>query len=171
MLSSRSVNCSSDTLRASLTLRRSPLPPTPHPRLLTGSTCTYALHHATSAPKEQPHPQSLTSLTPHPSPFRSPVALLSYHPNPTHDSGAPMGACGERGAVERRASGVCVGEVSTAISVPSATEQHPSALTGATVSLCTTSPRVHWIGAGEESDTKYDLRVRPELSLTVGRLT
>jgi hypothetical protein len=32
---------------------------------------------------------SLTSLTPHPSPFRSPIALPSYHPNPTHDSSAP----------------------------------------------------------------------------------
>jgi hypothetical protein len=28
-------------------------------------------------------------MTPHPSPFRSPIALPSYHPNPTHDSSAP----------------------------------------------------------------------------------
>ena len=29
------------------------------------------------------------SLTPHPSPFRCPIALSSYHPNPTHESSAP----------------------------------------------------------------------------------
>jgi hypothetical protein len=40
-------------------------------------------------PSNSPHPHSLTSLTPHTSAFRSPIALLSYHPNPTHESSAP----------------------------------------------------------------------------------
>jgi hypothetical protein len=40
-------------------------------------------------PRNSPHPHSLTSLTPHTSAFRCPIALLSYHPNPTHESSAP----------------------------------------------------------------------------------
>src|SRR5215218_6138108 len=108
MLSSRSVKCSSDTLRASLTLRRSPLPPTPHPRLLTGiylhiRTPPCYLSTQATAPSALPYQPDPAPLT-----FRSPVALLSYHPTPTHDSSAPMvpvsgGCC--TGAVGRR--GVC----------------------------------------------------------------
>src|SRR5512132_3355352 len=42
---------------------------------------------STPSPARPPH--TLTSLTPHTSPFRSLIALSSYHPNPTHDSSAP----------------------------------------------------------------------------------
>jgi hypothetical protein len=73
MLSSRSVNCSSDTLRASLTLRRSPLPPTPHPQLLTGiylhirTRPCYLSTQATapSALPYQPDPAPLTFPSSH----------------------------------------------------------------------------------------------------------
>src|SRR5215216_5169283 len=49
------------------------------------STWTSAHDH----PRKHLHQHFLTSLTPHTSPFRSPIALHSYHPNPTHDSSAP----------------------------------------------------------------------------------
>jgi hypothetical protein len=49
------------------------------------STWTSAHDH----PRKHLHQYFLTSLTPHTSPFRSPIALSSYHPNPTHDSSAP----------------------------------------------------------------------------------
>src|SRR5512132_157252 len=78
------------------------------------------------------------------------------------------GARRGRGAVERRAASA-VGEIPTAISVPSATEQHPSALTGATVSLVHHfAVRFIRCAVGEESDTKDNLYVLPGLSQTVG---
>jgi hypothetical protein len=40
-------------------------------------------------PRNSPHPHSRTSLTPHPLAFLRPIALHSYHPNPTHESSAP----------------------------------------------------------------------------------
>jgi hypothetical protein len=49
------------------------------------STWTSAHDH----PRKHLHQLFLTSLTPHPSPFLRPIALSSYHPNPTHDSTAP----------------------------------------------------------------------------------
>jgi hypothetical protein len=76
MLSSRSVKCSSDTLRASLTLRRSPLPPTPHPRLLTG----IYLHIRTPSPylSTQATPPSRLPCQPDPgTPHLSVVPLPS----------------------------------------------------------------------------------------------
>jgi hypothetical protein len=48
-----------------------------------------------------PHPHSPTSLTQHPPPFRCPIALPSYHPNPTHERAAP---CVELRAARRRAT-------------------------------------------------------------------
>jgi hypothetical protein len=45
--------------------------------------------HPTSAPYLHSHQHSRTNPTPHTSPFRSPIALHSYHPNPTHESSAP----------------------------------------------------------------------------------
>ena len=86
-----------------------PLPSSPP------STCTYAPHHATSAPRYHSHQHFLTSLTPHTSAFLRPIALSSYPPTPTHDSSAPrrgfmpsgaaqlprqrVGTCRRRGAV------------------------------------------------------------------------
>jgi hypothetical protein len=53
-------------------------------------------HHATSASLTPPHEHFLTNMTPHLSPFRSPIALPSYHSNPTHDSNA-LGAVDRAG--------------------------------------------------------------------------
>jgi hypothetical protein len=50
------------------------------------STWTSAHDH----PRKHLHQHYLTSLTPHTSAFRCPIALSSYPPTPTHDSGAPM---------------------------------------------------------------------------------
>jgi hypothetical protein len=69
------------------------------------STCTYVPHHATSAPCYHPHQHFFTSLTPHPSPFLRPIALYSYHPNPTHESSAPRRRLAAGGATQRLASG------------------------------------------------------------------
>jgi hypothetical protein len=65
------------------------------------STCTYVPHHATSAPCYHPHQHFFTSLTPHPSPFLRPIALHSYHPNPTHDSNAPRRRLAAGGATQQ----------------------------------------------------------------------
>jgi hypothetical protein len=57
--------------------------------------------HSTMLPKHprnSPHPHSLTSLTPHTSAFLRLIALLSYHPNPTHESSAPGRGVMEGGA-------------------------------------------------------------------------
>jgi hypothetical protein len=59
----------------------------PHPRTRSTppSTCTSA-HNQCYASTQQ---HSRTNPTPHNSPFRSPIALHSYHPNPTHGSTSP----------------------------------------------------------------------------------
>jgi hypothetical protein len=58
------------------------------------SSCLALYHHlpahlAFHHPRKHPHqPSHHPDPVPF-SPFRSPIALLSYHPNPTHDSNAP----------------------------------------------------------------------------------
>ena len=75
--------------RTGLTFRRSFWPPALRSPSSQPSTCAYAPHHATSVPSITPRSPFPTSLTQHLSPFRSPIALPSYHSNPTHDSSAP----------------------------------------------------------------------------------
>jgi hypothetical protein len=60
-------------------------------RLATCSVSTAIYLHTCPQPYccITPHQHRLTSPTPHISPFRCPIALSSYHPNPTHDSSAP----------------------------------------------------------------------------------
>src|SRR5512132_1977219 len=80
----------------------SPLPDlTSHPHRLPP-----ARMHITT-PTSASHQRSLTSPTPHTSPFRCPIALPSYHPNPTHDSSAPRRQLdgGVAPAADRRGGG------------------------------------------------------------------
>jgi hypothetical protein len=107
------VNCSLCVQLSALFTRRDPAPtegtiPLPAPRISL-NTALY-LHICPQPMLLQHHQHSHTNRTPHTVPFRSPVALSSYHPNPTHDSSAPRrglaGAATEQapgGAVDSRA--------------------------------------------------------------------
>jgi hypothetical protein len=53
-----------------------------------------------TAPSALPHQPDPAPLT-----FRSPIALLSYHPNPIHESSAPRRRLAAGGATQRLASG------------------------------------------------------------------
>jgi hypothetical protein len=87
------------------------------PSLLTATTSTNALHHPTSAPCLRLHPPSPTDPTLAHLTFRSPIALPSYHPNPTHDSSAPRRGLAD-GATEQ-APGSAVGSLALAGTSPS----------------------------------------------------
>jgi hypothetical protein len=97
-------------------------------------------------PRNSPHPHSLTSLTPHTSAFLRLIALLSYHPNPTHESSAPRrgfmpkqccaasshrgGRCRHRGAVTgcRAADAATRARVAPPSRRPSPCPRPPSAM-------------------------------------------
>jgi hypothetical protein len=69
------------------------------------STCTSTTTNATSGPQQHSH----TNPTPAHLTFRSPIALSSYHPNPTHDSSAPGRGFMSSGAAQlpRQRGGRC----------------------------------------------------------------
>jgi hypothetical protein len=86
------------------------------------STCTYVLLPAISASHQHP----LTSLTQYTLAFRSPIALSSYHPNPTHESSAPGRGLMPGGAGQLSSGGGGQGRGAGAVTAePSWVAEHP----------------------------------------------
>jgi hypothetical protein len=87
---SHSVQLNALLTRSSFTIpHRSSPPPAAHLPSSPPPTSTNVLQPPASASYPHPHQHFCTNPTLHSSPFRSPIALQSYHPNPTHDSSAP----------------------------------------------------------------------------------
>jgi hypothetical protein len=89
VLSSRPVKCSPDALQASLIPRRSSPPPAAHPTFV--APIYQHKRTSTSYLSTSPTPSSALPYQADPAHriFRRPIALLSYPPNPTHESTAP----------------------------------------------------------------------------------
>src|SRR4030095_7262431 len=99
------------------------LPPSSStPTLLTATTSTNILQHPTSASLYHLHQHFLTNLTRSHSPFLCPIALSSYHPNPTHDSSSTS-----RCSAGRSATASAARHAAAAASIRSAT---PSPMSG-----------------------------------------
>src|SRR5687768_8649993 len=83
------VKCSPHALQASLIPRRSSPPPAAHPTFV--APIYQHKRTSTSYLSTSPTPSSALPYQADPAHriFRSPIALSSYHPNPTHDSSAP----------------------------------------------------------------------------------